>query len=84
MSNFLCNIFQLSSRLFCSVRTIQQKINVLDEWYNLDPNGSEAGCLLLGYEAFRATVSYKPSNCLRSQAHLISTSITKYLSKPGK
>lgn len=65
-------------------RTMKQKINVLEEWYDLDPNGDNAGCLFLGYEAFRSIVFWKSSNSARAEAELTMKKITNYLLKPGK
>lgn len=36
---------------------MKQKINILEKWHNSSKNTS-AGCLLIGYEAFRTLVSY--------------------------
>lgn len=68
-------------------RTIEKKIELLGEWFNLDPELGDAGCLLVGYEAFRAIVLYdqnKKANRLPSDIDFIMEKATEYLLKPGK
>lgn len=68
-------------------RSIEKKVEVLKEWFELSPEyDDDAGCLLLGYEAFMKIVNYSASkNCTRlpAEARLIEKNISKYLLKPG-
>lgn len=72
---------------FSSFRSIEKKIDVLKDWFEVDPKFDDyAGCLLLGYEAFMKIVNYSASkNCTRlpSEALLIEKRVSKYLLKPG-
>lgn len=81
--NLVCFVSFLSS-----IRSIEKKIEVLKEWFELDPEYDDyAGCLLLGYEAFMKIVNYSASkNCTRlpSEAKLIEKNVKKYLLKPGE
>lgn len=70
-----------------SIRTIEKKIDVLKEWFELDPEYEDAGCLLMGYEAFMKIVYFtktKGFNRLPAEAKLIEKSVSKYLLKPGE
>lgn len=70
--------------LFC--RDINEKLSILREW-SLSTN-TRAGCLLMGYEAFRTLVfyhSYKKSGNINSQRlEEIRKNIDNYLLQPGK
>lgn len=59
----------------------------MKEWFELDPEYEDAGCLLLGYEAFMKIVFYSESkkiNRLPSEVQLIEKNVSKYLLKPGE
>lgn len=78
----MCYLFK------CLFSDIKVKLNILREWdsYRSDPHG-RAGCLLIGYEAFRSLVLYtrKPKPDM-SQVDLdrIKKQVDEYLLKPGK
>lgn len=65
---------------------ISDKLRVLEEWSLSSTN--RAGCLLVGYEAFRTLVfyhSYKNrGNLSSSKLESIRDSVNKYLLEPGK
>lgn len=72
---------------FFSIRSIEKKIEVLKEWFELDPEYEDAGCLLMGYEAFMKIVYFtktKGFNRLPAEAKMIERSVAKYLLKPGQ
>lgn len=68
---------------------INAKLRTLSEWSQCGKDGNkQAGCLLLGYEAFRVLVFYhtsKKSQATYSNEKLekLSKSIHKYLLDPG-
>lgn len=67
-------------------RDISDKLRILEEWSAWSLN--KAGCLLVGYEAFRTLVfyhSYKNRGNLSSaKLEIIRDKVNKYLLQPGK
>lgn len=37
---------------------MKKKISILEQWHNSGNGTNKAGCMLIGYEAFRTLVSY--------------------------
>lgn len=76
-------------RFFFPCSDINSKLSTLNEWSQCGTNGNkQAGCLLLGYEAFRVLVFYhnsKKSQSIHSSDKLekVRTKIHKYLLDPG-
>lgn len=66
-----------------SIRSIEQKIDILAKWSRLNSEHDDAGVLLLGYDAFRTIVFYKSSNKKTADAESIRGKIAEYLLKPG-
>lgn len=74
---------------FCLNSNINAKLKVLKEW-SLSGKGErkQAGCLLMGYEAFRMLVFYHHSkktkqNYAQTELTRLEESVSKYLLKPG-
>uniref|UniRef100_A0A336KEU9 CSON000136 protein n=1 Tax=Culicoides sonorensis TaxID=179676 RepID=A0A336KEU9_CULSO len=84
--------------------TIKEKVKILEEWYSCGltkdkgfqkcsswlnkTNCNQAGCLLLGYEAFRSLVNYNPFRknariIEEKEAKLIEEKIERFLIDPG-
>ncbi len=65
---------------------INKKLQILREWHSFkaDPEG-RAGCMLIGYEAFRSLVFYTEKKLEMSQIDIdrIKKSVDEYLLKPG-
>lgn len=80
----------LNSILFCSLsnRDINEKLRVLRDWHNSGKHGyTKAGCLLIGYEAYRTLVFYyKKRNAAampEAQLNTIKKKVEETLLKPG-
>ncbi|XP_060644680.1 transcriptional regulator ATRX homolog [Drosophila nasuta] len=68
--------------VFPDLSDISDKLRVLEEW-SLS-SASKAGCLLVGYEAFRTLVFYKNrGNLSTSKLESIRDKVNKYLLEPG-
>lgn len=72
----------------CVNRDISKKLQILREWHSFkaDPDG-RAGCMLIGYEAFRSLVFYTEKPKLElSQVEMdrIKKSVDEYLLTPGE
>lgn len=79
---FNCDFF------FAVQRDISKKLQILREWHSFkaDPDG-RAGCMLIGYEAFRSLVFYTEKPKLElSQIEMdrIKKSVDEYLLTPGE
>lgn len=70
--------------VFSFDRDINEKLNTIKEWSF--STQAKAGCLLIGYEAFRTLVffhSYKNRGNSPTRLEEIRENVNKYLLKPG-
>lgn len=72
--------------MFCSL--ISAKLRILEEWSQSGKKRDQAGCLLLGYEAFRMLVFYHESkkskqNWSEDELEKVQKAVSKYLLSPG-
>lgn len=78
-------IYIFHVEIYVFYRDINEKLSIVKEW-SLS-NHSRAGCLLIGYEAFRTLVfyhSYKNRGNINSERlEEIRLNVNKYLLAPG-
>lgn len=76
--------------LFTSVyRDIKEKIKILLEWHQCGKKNKLAGCMLIGYEAYRTLVTYHNSKKSlqtfpQDELDRVEKSVKEYLLNPGK
>lgn len=83
------HVIDLKYCCFISFSGINAKLNILKEWSESGSvNNRKAGCLMMGYEAFRILVSHHTKKKMvekytQKELEALEQSVKKYLLKPG-
>lgn len=74
---------------YSNFRTLEEKLKILRDWHHSGKSGySKAGCLLVGYEAFRSLALFQESKKRRAsltdeQMKSVRNRVEETLLKPG-
>lgn len=87
---FVANIFIYIASYLINCSDINEKIRILSVWHrNCADFNRSAGCLLIGYEAYRTLVSYHLSKKSKDtfpaeQLEKVRENVKEYMLDPGK